>query len=75
MSRMVKIYNKRLNKITCWWALAHQFLFPAAGAGHSGWGASWRGVKRKAPEDPVKNGACLRNVPAPNGSDKDEFDV
>ncbi len=31
--------------------------------------------ERKALEDPVKNGACLRNVPAPTGSEKDEFDV
>lgn len=39
------------------------------------WGALAEGVKRRALEDPVKNGACLTNVSAPKGSNKEEFDV
>lgn len=38
------------------------------------WGALAEGVKRRALEDPVKNGACLTNV-RPRRGYKEEFDV
>ena len=37
-------------------------IFPVAVAEPSIWGHQCSGVKRKPPEDPVKNGACSRNV-------------
>gem|GEM_PF-2566502 len=50
-------------------------MFPFAVAVLSPLGTIVERRKRSPLEDPVKNAACLTNVSAPKGSNKEEFGV
>ena len=50
-------------------------MFPFAVAVLSHLGTIVERRKRSPLEDPVKNAACLTNVSAPKGSNKEEFGV